>query len=273
MARIRTIKPEFFTSESVCECSPLARLLFIGLWCEADREGLLQWKPKTLKIRYLPVDNCDIDNLASELENNGMIIIHEDEEGLICEIPGFSMHQVINNREKESELSSRVSHASVRVKAEGRKEGKERKGKDICTEQHTAHVPSVICLLLNTKKQYPIIQSDIDKWAYLYPAVDVLQELKNMSGWLDSNPQKRKTENGIMKFVNGWLKRVQDKGGTPGYIANSQSASAEKSSDWRSTWPTIVARGKELGITQLPDEPPPAFKARVIKADAGENHE
>lgn len=134
MARIRTVKPEFFTSESVCECSPLARLFFIGLWCEADREGLLHWKPKTLKIRYLPVDKCDIEKLASELIEQKMIKIYSDDEGDICSITGFSSHQVINNREKDSELLSRVNDASPRVKAEGRKgkEGKEgeRKGKE-----------------------------------------------------------------------------------------------------------------------------------------------
>ncbi len=31
MARIRTIKPEFFTSEDVVALSPLARLLFISV--------------------------------------------------------------------------------------------------------------------------------------------------------------------------------------------------------------------------------------------------
>ena len=41
MARIRTIKPEFFTSDDICALSPRARLLYVGLWCEADREGRL----------------------------------------------------------------------------------------------------------------------------------------------------------------------------------------------------------------------------------------
>lgn len=131
MARIRTIKPEFFTSESVCSVSPLARLLFIALWCEADREGLLQWKPKTYKIRYLPCDNADIDALADELIKQDMITLYEVDNVTYCEIDGFTRHQVINNREKESELP-RVNHASPRVKAEGRKgkEGKEGKGKE-----------------------------------------------------------------------------------------------------------------------------------------------
>ncbi|MFW0776332.1 MAG: hypothetical protein ACN2B6_01250 [Rickettsiales bacterium] len=130
MARIRTVKPEFFTSESVCSVSPLARLLFIGLWCEADREGRLKWKPKTLKIRYLPVDNCHISEVAGELIEEKMIIIYTVDDVEYCEIPAFKSHQVINNREKASELPERVSTRQPRVKAEGRKERKGKEGKE-----------------------------------------------------------------------------------------------------------------------------------------------
>ena len=39
MARIRSIKPEFWTAEQVMECSPMARLLFIGMWNFCDDGG------------------------------------------------------------------------------------------------------------------------------------------------------------------------------------------------------------------------------------------
>jgi len=129
MARIRTIKPEFFTSESVLSVSPLARLLFIGLWCEADREGRMKWKPKTLKFRYLPSDSVEINDLCEELKQEGMIEVYSIDGDEYCSIPGFKTHQVINNRERESELPARVPTRKPRVKAEGRKgkEGRERK--------------------------------------------------------------------------------------------------------------------------------------------------
>ena len=130
MARIRTVKPEFFTSESVLSVSPLARLFFIGLWCEADRDGRLKWKPKTLKFRYLPADSVNIEKLCTELEQAEMIVTYTIDNNDYCEIPSFKSHQVINNREKESELPSRDSDAST-TRESGRKEGregKERKG-------------------------------------------------------------------------------------------------------------------------------------------------
>lgn len=133
MARIRTIKPEFFTSEDIVALTPLARLFYVSLWCEADREGRLSWRKGTLKQRYLPADDCSIDLLANELEAAGLIVIYEVDGKLYAEIPSFKTHQVINNRESESAIPPRVKVACTRVQGEGKegKEGKERKeGKD-----------------------------------------------------------------------------------------------------------------------------------------------
>ena len=71
----------------------------------------------------------------------------------------------------------------------------------------------VITLQLNTGDEYPIQQGDIDLWQELYPAVDILQELRKMKGWLLSHPKKRKTRRGVKAFVTGWLAKEQDKGG------------------------------------------------------------
>lgn len=78
-------------------------------------------------------------------------------------------------------------------------------------EQTDVGSPQVVSLTLNDGSEYGITQDQIDKWVPLYPAVDVMQELRAMKGWLDSNPKKRKTKTGILRFVNGWLSRAQDK--------------------------------------------------------------
>lgn len=112
MARIRTIKPDFFTSEDIVSRSPLARLLYIATWLEADREGRFVWKPKTLKLRYLPGDNCDIEAVAKELIDAGLIIPYDVDGQQFAEIPSFTRHQVINNRETASEIPTRIADAS-----------------------------------------------------------------------------------------------------------------------------------------------------------------
>ena len=72
----------------------------------------------------------------------------------------------------------------------------------------------VISLILNTKDFYDVYKENIEEWKELYPAVDVMQELRKMKGWLDSNPSRRKTKRGISRFINSWLARSQDKGGS-----------------------------------------------------------
>jgi 5-methylcytosine-specific restriction endonuclease McrA len=107
MARIRTIKPEFFTSEDIVSMSPLARLLYISTWCEADKEGRLQWKPKTFKLRYFPADNCDIESLCGELVAARLVVPYGDG---FAHIPGFAKHQHVNPRESKSVLPVPDTH-------------------------------------------------------------------------------------------------------------------------------------------------------------------
>jgi hypothetical protein len=135
MARIRTIKPEFFTSEDIVALSPLARLLYVALWCESDKEGRMLWKPRTFKMRYFPADACDIDALCSELTTGGLVRLYG--EGLAF-IPAFTMHQHINPRETASQLPEpdkkltrqpRVTTRQPRDSdAQGGREGKGKEG-------------------------------------------------------------------------------------------------------------------------------------------------
>jgi len=69
----------------------------------------------------------------------------------------------------------------------------------------------VILLPLNDGSEHPITDGEFAEWKQLYPAVDVLQALRGMRGWLLANKTHRKTRSGILKFVTGWLNREQDR--------------------------------------------------------------
>lgn len=121
MARIRTIKPDFFTSEDIVSLSPHARLLYIALWCEADREGRMAWRPATFKLRYFPGDKVNIDALARELLARSLVIEYGER---LAYIPKFAQHQHINPREAHSSLPVPDASARVTDMQVGRKEGK-----------------------------------------------------------------------------------------------------------------------------------------------------
>jgi hypothetical protein len=76
VARLRSIKPEFFTSEQIVECSPMARLLFVGMWCFCDDAGVHPASVRRLKMEVFPGDSIEdsaISGLIGELLNNGLI--------------------------------------------------------------------------------------------------------------------------------------------------------------------------------------------------------
>ncbi len=106
--RIRTIKPEFFNHEDLYDLEkekklPL-RLAFIGLWCAADREGRFKWEPRRLGIQIMPYESLDFSRVLDALAARGYIIKYTSGGRDYGWIPKFLKHQIINNREKFSDL-------------------------------------------------------------------------------------------------------------------------------------------------------------------------
>jgi hypothetical protein len=69
MARIRSIKPEFWSSAQVMECPPVVRLLFIGIWNFCDDAGRMPWSPRSIQAKVFPGDDLAPTALESMLEN------------------------------------------------------------------------------------------------------------------------------------------------------------------------------------------------------------
>lgn len=106
MARIRSIKPEFWSHEKTMNCSRDARLLFIGMWNFADDAGRLSNSAKTIKAQVFPGD----DDVASEnirrwiveLSSNDLLREYESEGRAYLQITGWH-HQKID-RPKPSKI-------------------------------------------------------------------------------------------------------------------------------------------------------------------------
>lgn len=76
MARIRSIKPEFWSSEQVMECSVTARLMFIGMWNFADDLGRIPLSVKSIKAKVFPSDEMASEiilGMIAELSRNGLL--------------------------------------------------------------------------------------------------------------------------------------------------------------------------------------------------------
>ncbi len=100
--RARGIKPGFFKNEALGGLPALARLLYIGLWCLADREGRLEDRPKRIKAELFPYDNCNIEKLLDTLVAGGFIRRYGSEDEPYIDIPKFKMHQNPHKNETAS---------------------------------------------------------------------------------------------------------------------------------------------------------------------------
>lgn len=136
MARIRTIKPEFWTSEQVMECSTNARLLFIGLWNFCDDAGRMAASSKRIKASVFPSDDFtadDVRRMIVELSSNGLIGLYVVDGIEYLQVTGWH-HQKID-RPQTSKLpeppdpNSPNGRRTFGVGREGK--GRESKGKDI----------------------------------------------------------------------------------------------------------------------------------------------
>ena len=81
--------------------------------------------------------------------------------------------------------------------------------KEVCGELPSSPPPAAVLPLVDGT-DFEISVEAVAELSGLYPAVDVSQQLRNMRGWLLSNPKNRKTKSGIMRFVNSWLSREQN---------------------------------------------------------------
>lgn len=104
MARLRTLKPGFFTNEVLAEVEPLGRLLFQGLWCLADREGRLADRPRRIKVEALPYDDCDVEDLLAQLEARDFILRYEAGGEPYIQIVNFLRHQSPHVKEAPSAI-------------------------------------------------------------------------------------------------------------------------------------------------------------------------
>ena len=99
MARIRTIKPEFWDDLKISKLSRDVRLLYIGMWNFADDLGVIIGDSLWIKSKIFPFDQIQIqqfDKWIQELVKSGFISLfsHKGEE--FYYLPSLTRHQVIN---------------------------------------------------------------------------------------------------------------------------------------------------------------------------------
>jgi len=185
--------------------------LRIGLFDDGlfDRERILTNKMMQERYMYAIEKRSERGRTINRLywllkteETKAYIVIPENEHNL-----SENEHNLSENDTKESKVKKskvNINNNCAMPSAEA---------------ADTAGENIFITLPLNDKSKYQVSVFDIRHYKELYPAVDVEQQLRSMLGWLEANPNRRKTKNGIKGFITKWLNKVQDRGGV-GYGFN-----------------------------------------------------
>ena len=261
MARTRSIKPSFFKNEYLAECEPMARLLFIGLWTLADRDGRLELRPMRIKAELFPYENCDIIGLLKQLADRGFVRAYESGDVRVLEITKFGEHQRCHPDERAEGLPPPDESAATAVFPEenakpGNSAHEPGNFPANCAlyllpsslNPSTGSAPSKPAARSSSKPADPIrwsaesgwegiTDADHAEWSRAYPAADLPVELQKAHLWLIANPKKARKSNWRRWLTTVWLSKCQDRGGTHREAARpaaSTPADTSKRRYWRS---------------------------------------
>ena len=274
MARIRTIKPEFPQSESMGRVSRESRLCFILLWTLADDAGRLRGNSRMLASLLYPYDDDAkklIERWLTELHDQRCITRYTVDGDSYIQISAWLTHQKIDKPSPSKIPEPSRGFANVPAASEvpredstadqGRDQGEEGKGDS--AEPHGDSTPPVALMPLVDGTDYPITDEQVGEWRLTYPAVDVLQQVREMRQWCIANKSNRKTKTGVLRFITSWLGREQDrapKAAPAGHTVPSRAADE--------TARYLAERKEQEKQATLP---PPALLAKVrgaVKTEA-----
>lgn len=231
----RILKNSICSSDSIEQLSWREEVMFYRLIVNCDDYGRMDARPLILKSMLFPLKERlsvkDVENALYKLADAGCVRLYEVGGKPYLYLPSWEAHQ--NIRAKKSkypapengvEISNLQTFANIcnQMKSDVNKcprnpiQYNTIQSESESEYMHGAEAPcrtNFICLTLNDKSEFLVTEDMVTEWTELYPAVDIKQELRKMKGWLDSNPNKRKTKSGIKRFITSWLARTQDSGG------------------------------------------------------------
>ena len=178
----------------------------------------------------------DIDPIADAMLTQVKQLI--DKQNEISEIRSNARKKVkqnksnddndISNDNKSISNENKIEQSSDKCSLNKNKnKNKNKKELSIYAQSSSSSTPPVIQIPLNDGSLYDVEEHQAQEWKDLFPAVDVMQELRKMKAWCDANPSKRKTKRGVKAFIVKWLMKEQDKGKP---VQNHQSE--RKLPDW-----------------------------------------
>jgi hypothetical protein len=115
MSRARNIKPGFFKNELLVELAFEYRLLFVGLWTMADRDGRLEDRPTKIRMEVFPADPVDVSAGLQALHDGGFILRYTVDGKAFIQILAWCKHQNPHVKEAKSTIPAPGEHCASTV--------------------------------------------------------------------------------------------------------------------------------------------------------------
>lgn len=156
----------------------------------------------------------------NELESDSMLTTIRTNTGTLVTIVNYEVYQPLDDdsrptNEPTDEPTNEPTdepHNKELKNIKNENKGNKVSKDTFCAEpKHLATAPVFIEIPLNDGSLYSVLCSDVEEWKNCYPAVDVEQQLRSMKSWCNCNPAKRKTRKGVMRFIDNWLSKEQNK--------------------------------------------------------------
>jgi hypothetical protein len=294
MPRIRSIKPEFCTSEQVAECSTTARLLFVTMWCFCDDGGNHPASVRRLKMECFPGDpftDADMNGFIDELKSQELLVEYEVENKRFWHVMGWKHQKIDKPSYKYPPFDEhRIRPPFDEHSASGSRTlddcpPAERKGVEWKGEEGSGVESSVITKVITTGEQkcspastdsgfvfakqsgvWHLPEKKLAEYVATYK-FDVRQELLKAAQWLRDNKARRPRDGtGIQRFLTRWMNRHD------GTIKPNQKLSGKIKND--DTLKLELERARKIReerkkqngeVSNLPEQ-----RALAVEAEAGD---
>lgn len=210
----RIIREGILSSERVAALGWPEEVFYRRLMSVVDDYGRYEANPILLRAKCYPlqidiVRTADITRWMAACQKAGVLLGYAVNDKQYLELCNFQQQQ---RSASKFPPPPAIDSKCLQVPANAHLDVVVSVVEDVFVEDGAAPPPPAILLPLNTGPEHPILDSDIAEYKKLYPAADILGELRKMRGWLLANPANRKTKRGIAAFIARWLAKEQDKG-------------------------------------------------------------
>lgn len=231
----RVIKDSIKRSPQIDSLTWFEEVVFYRLILTADDYGCIDGRPILLRNELFPIrDNVTkkaVTNAISKLVSVGLLCEYTVNGMPYLFFPTWEKHQRIRNKHRKypeppdghltascgQMTASCQPESESELESESESESEQEQRACACAESGVAASTLVVMVLpLSDGSGFSVTEEQYRELTELYPAVDVMQQLRNMKGWLIAHKAKGKAVKDVLPFIHRWLSKHQDEGSKNG---------------------------------------------------------